>query len=125
MSENMVAGEIITLIGEEGLIRLAEEHGGIRLYVPKNSEQSQLCATVGSDITSRLTRRYAGDYIRVPLVRDLRARHYRELGLSNAQIARKLGLTEKGVERLFRRQPVEYRRPKVDDRQFEMFPTDY
>ena len=35
--------------------------------------------------------------------RDLRARHYRAGGMSNGEIATRLGITEKGVERLFHR----------------------
>ncbi|TNV17858.1 hypothetical protein FIC94_06155 [Ochrobactrum teleogrylli] len=117
--------ELLSLLGEDDLIRLAEEHAGIRLYVPSNIDRSQLIETVGADIANRLSRRYGGDYISVPMVRDIRARRYRDQdGLSNSQIARRLGITESGVEKLFNRSPVKYRTKKSDDRQIEMFPSE-
>lgn len=125
MRDHRLVAELIDLLGEEALIRLAEEHAGIRLYIPSNPERSQLVKTLGADIANKLSRRYGGDYISVPLVRELRARLYRQHhGLSNAGIARKLGITESGVERLFQRSPVKYLAKKSDDRQIEMFPKD-
>ncbi|MCQ9148395.1 hypothetical protein HWX16_17015 [Ochrobactrum intermedium] len=125
MKDHRLVAELLGLLGEDGLIRLAEEHAGIRLYVPSNIDRSQLIDSVGIDIANKLSRRYGGDYISVPLVRDLRARRYRDDdGLSNAQIARKLGITENGVEKLFQRSPVKYRTKKSDDRQIEMFPSE-
>lgn len=125
MKDHRLVAELLTLLGEDGLIRLAEEHAGIRLYVPSNIDRSQLIETVGADIANRLSRRYGGDYISVPMVRDIRARRYRDQhGLSNSQIARRLGITESGVEKLFNRSPVKYRTKKSDDRQIEMFPSE-
>ena len=125
MKDHRVVAELLALLGEDGLIRLAEEYAGIRMYVPSNIDRSQLVKTIGSEIANKLSQRYGGDYINVPLVRDLRARRYRDDdGLSNAQIARKLGITENGVEKLFQRSPVKYRTKKSDDRQIDMFPSE-
>ncbi|MFD1792096.1 Mor transcription activator family protein [Ochrobactrum teleogrylli] len=125
MKDHRLVAELLSLLGEDDLIRLAEEHAGIRLYVPSNIDRSQLIETVGADIANRLSRRYGGDYISVPMVRDIRARRYRDQdGLSNSQIARRLGITESGVEKLFNRSPVKYRTKKSDDRQIEMFPSE-
>lgn len=124
MRDQRLVSELLELLGEDGLVRLSEEHAGIRLYIPSNIDRSQVIDTVGIDIANKLSRRYGGDYINVPMVRDLRARRYRDQdGLSNAQIARRLGITESGVEKLFNRSPVKYRTKKSDDRQIEMFPA--
>lgn len=124
MRANQLIAELHNMLGEDGLIRLAEEYAGLRLYVPSNYDRSELTEKVGIEIASKLARHYGNDRIKVPLVRDLRARRYRDMGLSNAQIARKLGITETGVEKLFQRSPVKYRMKKADDRQIEMFPSE-
>ncbi|WP_235889711.1 hypothetical protein [Brucella haematophila] len=123
---NSLIAELIDLLGEEGLIRLADAHAGIRLYVPSpsNVSRSQLVDSLGSDIVTKLSRRYGGDGFTVPLIRDMRARRDRDQGLSNAQIARRLGIREDAVEKIFNRSPVKYRPKKKDDRQIEMFPSE-
>ncbi|MBR7651437.1 hypothetical protein KCX83_03770 [Brucella oryzae] len=123
---NSFVAELIDLLGEGGLIRLADQHAGIRIYVPSPSNvgRSQLVDTLGIDIVTKLARRYGGDGFTVPLIRDMRARRDRDQGLSNAQIARRLGIREDAVEKIFNRSPVKYRPKKKDDRQIEMFPTE-
>jgi len=122
--DHPIVAELVGLIGEEGLIRLAEEYAGLRLYIPSDINRSELLDRVGIEIASKLARRYGPDRIKVPLMRDWRARHYRSAGLSNAQIARKLGVTETAVEKIFQRSPVKYRMKKTDDRQIDMFPIE-
>ena len=96
--------ELQELIGEEALVRLAEAFGGTRLFVPvKITARHEIAKAVGLDAAKTLSARLAPDVIRVPLARELRARHYRAAKLSNAQIARKLGITETGVDKLFAR----------------------
>lgn len=98
--------EIEELIGEEALVRLAEAFGGTRLFVPvKMTLRHEIAKAIGIDAARQLSERLAPDVIKVPLAREQRARHYRGQGLSNAAIARKLGMTESGVERLFARIP--------------------
>jgi DNA-binding NarL/FixJ family response regulator len=99
--------ELEALIGEEALIRLAEAFGGTRLFVPvKMTARHAVAKAIGLDAARKLSDRLAPDVIRVPLARRQRALHYRAaLALSNAQIARRLGMTEKGVEKLFGRHP--------------------
>jgi hypothetical protein len=99
--------ELEALIGEAALVRLAEAFGGTRLYVPvKMTARHPIAKAVGMDAAQQLSARLAPDYIRVPLAREQRARHYRAaLACSNAEIARKLVMTETGVEKLFARNP--------------------
>lgn len=92
------------LIGDAGVIALAETFGGRRLYVPlKLTADHPITQTIGAEAAERLNRRYSLAILRVPLARALRARHYRAHGDSNGQIASKLGMTETGVDKLFER----------------------
>lgn len=119
MSE--LTDELMDALGEEGFLALTEAHGGVRLYVPKDALGSQLSSEIGTDHAARLSKLFPGGYIRVPLAREFRARHYRSCGDSNSMIARRLGLTEAGVDKLFSRSPKPIGGRKKDPRQIEMF----
>lgn len=100
--------ELQALIGETAMVALAEAFGGTRLYVPQRiTQRHEIARAIGMEAAKQLSDRLAPDVIPVPLARELRARHYRAVeGLSNAQIARRLGITERGVNKLFARQDV-------------------
>lgn len=110
--------ELAELIGEDAMVRLAEAFGGTRLYVPQSiGAKHEIARAIGLDAARRLVERLAPDVVKVPLARELRARHYRAAGQSDRQIARRLGITESGVEKLFARV-----RARGDaDRQPELF----
>lgn len=96
--------ELPALLGDAAFVALAEAFGGTRLYVPQTiGEDHEIAQAIGLDAARRLSRRHSPSWIRVPLAREARARHYRAQGLSNAAIARRLGITETGVDKLFRR----------------------
>lgn len=96
--------ELKALIGKDAFVRLAEAFGGTRLYIPiAIDDDHEIARAIGIDAARAMVDRLAPDMIRVPLARDDRAMHYRAIGHSNAQIARALGITERGVERLFER----------------------
>ena len=98
--------ELETLLGEAAFVRLAEAFGGTRLYVPtKMTAAHEIAQAIGLEAANILSARLAPDYIAVPLAREQRAMQYRAEGLSNAKIARNLGVTEKAIERLFQRRP--------------------
>lgn len=99
-----LAGDLEGLLGQAAFIALTEEYGGTRLYVPLGTQPDhRLVDAIGEKAAKRLSERYAPAFIRVPLARELRARHYRSQDLSFAKIAVKLGLTETGVQKLFDR----------------------
>jgi len=98
-----IAETLTALIGDRAYLALVEHYGGTRLYVPKTATLSDLPGHIGDDPAGKLASAYGGEYLKVPLDRELRARHYKGRGLSNAEIARRLGITESGVERLFKR----------------------
>ncbi|MFV0642938.1 MAG: hypothetical protein ACK5NN_00305 [Sphingomonadaceae bacterium] len=103
MSEQLSA-DLLELLGREAFFRLAEEFGGTRLYVPQiMSVGHEISQAIGLAPAEALSARYAPAVLRIPLAREQRARHYRAQGFSNARIARKLGMSESGIDRLFSR----------------------
>jgi hypothetical protein len=103
MREDLTAC-LLGLLGEEGLVCLAERFGGRRLHIPKAiSDDHDIAQAIGLKAAQRLSQRYGQAVLRVPLARELRARHYRGIGKSNGEIATLLGMTETGVDKLFSR----------------------
>jgi DNA-binding transcriptional regulator LsrR (DeoR family) len=98
--------ELQALIGEDAFLRLAEAFGGTRLFVPTTiTAKHEIAKAIGLDAAKALSARLAPDVIIVPLAREQRAMQYRAQGMSNAKVARALGITEKAVEKLFQRRP--------------------
>ncbi|TJW61040.1 MAG: winged helix-turn-helix domain-containing protein [Mesorhizobium sp.] len=121
VSEHGLTDTLLRLLGPAGLVRLAERHGGTRLYIPATPERGKLADELGIELAEKLSRRFGPDYLSVPLVRELRARHYRSAGCSNADIARKLGLSESAVNRLFQRMDNVPVKGSGDPRQLKLF----
>lgn len=121
MNEAGLTDSLLRLIGPEGLYLLADKYGGTRLYIPPTPARSQLTDELGIEIVTKLIQRYGRDYIIVPLARELRARHYRAAGLSNAKIARRLGITEASVNRIFQRMDNVPVKGSADPRQLKLF----
>lgn len=123
MSEDLTS-ELMDALGDDGFFALTEAYAGTRLYVPGNPSRSDLSTTIGVDHARRLSQIFPGSYIKVPLARTFRALRYRSAGASNAEVARRLGLTENGVERLFARankaKPQKARKSH-DERQIDLF----
>lgn len=104
MSERLTTEQLINLIGERAFVALTEAFGGRRLYVPGViAADHDIARAIGADAARHLSERVSPDVIRVPLARDIRARHYRASGLSNGAIATRLGITEPAVNKLFGR----------------------
>ncbi|MBY0306403.1 MAG: hypothetical protein K2W86_14790 [Sphingomonas sp.] len=106
MEEGQTSAHLRAVLGEEAFVFLAQAFGGTRVYVPpKCRDDHEIVLAIGRVAADALSRSFAPDTIRVPLARRERALYFRgTLGLSNAQIARQLGITEGGVNRLFARQ---------------------
>lgn len=120
-SEHLVA-ELVTLLGERAFVALADAFGGRRLYVPtKIDTDSEIAKAIGLDAAWLLSRRKSPDYLRVPLARAVRARHYRAAGLSNGLIATRLGMTETGVNSLFARMDQAPGKGSEPERQLSFF----
>ncbi|MER8786291.1 hypothetical protein NKH71_00235 [Mesorhizobium sp. M0983] len=121
MSDELRSAELLAMLGPADFVRLAETYGGRRLYVPASGDDTDLAKNLGAAAAKKLARRYSGSYIRVPLARELRARQYRANGASNGEIAGRLGITETGVDKLFRRMPDKPVKGSHDPRQADLF----
>jgi len=103
--EGRLLSHLREILGEEGFVLLCQELGGMRLYVPyKFRDDNDIVQAIGHDRAEQLSRALAPATIRVPLARRERALYYRGQGLSNPRIARRLGMTENGVQKLFDRE---------------------
>lgn len=68
------------------------------------SAASKIREELGDEIAVKLMSAYPpGLVLRIPLAREFKAQRLRAQGLSNAKIAVRLGITETGVDKLFRR----------------------
>ncbi len=112
------------ILGEDGLANLAQALGGTRVYIPWNlHDDHDVVQAIGREPADKLSRALAPATIRVPLARVERAMYYRRQGLSDAKIALRLGITENGVAKLFKRQqdlPERTKKAKSPE-QIEMF----
>ena len=97
--------EIRELLGDDDFLKVVEAFGGRRLYIPRSKGHLYSPHANGLDpaINAKLVDFAAGVAIRVPLARDFCAGCYRARGMSHAAIASKLGMTETGVDKLFKR----------------------
>lgn len=115
--------QLQSIVGEEAFVRLCQELGGTRVYIPlKCRDGGELMEAIGRDACDRLSRALAPATIRVPLARRERALHYLKQGLSIPRIARRLGLTETGVSKLIKRESAAGTLPerKADPRQMSL-----
>ena len=105
MREGQLTIHLKGVLGTEGFVRFCQELGGTRVYIPyAMREENEIVKAVGQELADKLSRALAPATIRVPLARRDRALHYRAAGLSDAKIARRLGITESGVSKLFGRE---------------------
>lgn len=93
------------ILGTEGFVQLCQELGGMRVYIPyRLRDDNDIVGAIGRELADKLSRAMAPATIRVPLARRERALFFRARDLSDARIARKLGMTENGVQKLFDRE---------------------
>lgn len=93
---------IARLIGPEAALKLVERRGGTRLYVPRKDcgNNKTFNALVGIDVAGAIIDHYSGCIIKVPLGREWRIHVYHEAGLSYADIAVLLSISESTVHRV-------------------------
>lgn len=95
---------LVAKIGAEATLALVERWGGLRLYVPSPaSPDGELWRVVGEDAARYLAHRYGREQIKVPLARNWRILVYHARGLPQAQVARRVGVIERTVERVLSR----------------------
>lgn len=100
-----LSATLLELLGAEGYLLLLERYAGLRLYVPRMKQNS--VSVLVDDITIvhaiKLSAEFGGNYIRVPLDRDFRALAYRQKGFSLKKTVQLLGVTESGLDRIWKR----------------------
>ncbi|MCC7097290.1 MAG: hypothetical protein IT472_08935 [Thermomonas sp.] len=102
---NALKAHLLAVLGEDLFIRLCQELGGTRRYIASNPRaDGELIDALGDEGAARLSEALAPATIRIPLARRERALFYRAQGLSDGRIARRLGMTETGVSKLFARE---------------------
>lgn len=93
------------ILGPDGFIAFVQAMGGTSVYIAyRMRDDNDVVEVLGREVADKLSRALAPCYIRVPLARRERALYYRAQGLSNARIARLLGVTESGVSKLWARE---------------------
>lgn len=104
MRDRPLTDELLDLIGAKAMFDLVVSYGGTRLYVPRyRREATAEIEGLGTEASRSLAEAFGGLLIRVPLCREFKLVVYEGRGLSNAQIAVKLGITETGVGKIKRR----------------------
>lgn len=94
------------MLGETAATALCTHHGGVPLYVPRTAQaDSKLARIVGVACLELLCAAYAGEWITVPNARKTAPRkgdvmRLLDDGISPAQIALQLGLTERYVRQV-------------------------
>jgi hypothetical protein len=93
-----VIGQLIGLCGEAPVFKLIEAAGGTRLYVPRNPVAgNRISCIVGLGAAKAIGARFGGLNMKLPLARAWRVRVYRGQGMSYAQIASAIGISESAV----------------------------
>jgi hypothetical protein len=91
---------MLDLLGEEVTLRLIEQHGGTRFYVPKEKlAEHALRDLLGDAGFEALWEYFGGCEIKMPLAKHWRMDVYAKRGLKTKAIAQKVALDERSVAR--------------------------
>ena len=99
----------VEVLGLDDTLRLIEAYGGTKLWVPKgignssNALRDRLEQQFGKAMVKELIAGFGGDAIRVPLCQEWRTEIYAANGMTQAEIARKLGCAYETVSRRLKR----------------------
>lgn len=100
-------------IGDEATLALVEARGGLTVSVPETAREGQVLAEiVGLAAAEKLSQLYAREVIQVPLAKDWRIEIYAAQGMTNPEIAKRLGMTTRRVRSARRR--IEGPSPQLD-----------
>lgn len=102
-----VLAELADLIGEEATLALARAEGGLdRIYIPQEPKPDHPWAAVlGPELWARVVSARGGERVDLPRGEHIRLKKVEilelaEEGLSNREIARRVGTTERHVRRI-------------------------
>ncbi|QIB34766.1 hypothetical protein [Ancylobacter pratisalsi] len=105
------------IIGPEAAFRLAEAHGGTRVYVPHKAAGSDLAKIIGDDAAALMTTEWQGVQVKIPVAREWRCVTYRSRGDTYDDIALRLGCDISTVHKILRAQQMTHV-------QLDFFPAD-
>lgn len=97
--------ELKEVIGTNGVVRLVEGFGGVRVFIPKQLRDGhRLVANLGQEVAGRLSRHFGGETLSIPrAVRTLRRMRNREIveqynaGIPVRRLAMTFRLTERQI----------------------------
>jgi len=103
--EGSVLQDLLSALGEDGLMRLLGQYGGVRLYVPRRiTPEHALTRALGWETAQALCQFAGSGELRVPTGRHwrARARHaqihaLRAQGMSLRELARRFVLSERHI----------------------------
>ena len=110
---------LVEVLGLDDTLRLIEAYGGTALWVPKGVGNSsaalrdKLEQQFGKPTARELIRGFGGGVIKVPLCPAWRTALYQHRGLSQAEIALKLGCHADTVSRRLKRQAENVKQMKM------------
>lgn len=97
--------QIRDLIGDDLAFLFFNAFGGRRLHMATEANlATKVAGVVGQEAADQLAVEFGRDKLRVPLAREFRCEVYRHHGLSNGEIATKLGVTESAINKMVDRQ---------------------
>jgi len=104
-SENLTWDSLVEIIGSKAAIELAEQVGGIPLYIPKQARHGQkIVKMIGMAAAQTLSEQWGGNRIEVPMAKAARRADILtavvEGRLNKIQAARMLGLSLRHVRAL-------------------------
>lgn len=108
--EGSVLQDLLSVLGEDGLLRLLEQYGGVRLYMPRRMPPKHpLAQRLGWETAQALCQFACSGELRVPTGRHwrARARHaqihaLRAQGMSLRELARRFLLSERHICRVLK-----------------------
>jgi CRP-like cAMP-binding protein len=105
MTDAPLIAQVRAVLSEAEFVRLAEALGGSRVYVPRRlTDEHDLVAAIGRDAAERISAAIGTEWLVVPLAKRERALYWQAQNLKDHEIARKLGMTRSGVQKLLDRE---------------------
>ena len=102
-------GDIETVVGREAALRLARQLGGRSVHVPQPGHltaEHPVSTALGMRAARQLADRFQGEKLYIPMGRQTEVQALAAQGLSTKEIAARLRISERSVQRLRRATPV-------------------
>lgn len=124
--------ELVDCIGDDAAVKMVLRFGGLRLRVPKSIPAGhRLEVLLGAEACHSLARVFGGEQIELPVAEAWRTRMVRariaqmaEAGLGTRDIAQRLGMTQRGVQKAMAKSPRTGSGRAPVWRQLSLFPED-